>query len=525
MQPMIFLFCFFTVCAFGVTCMVKSCDDFMKQTAFDFSCGSKSTCEDEIARQFRVIVPVDSANLFALLSSHFLDELIKPFCLKYNKTEGCADYALENLTVRTQLDIWARSPVTSSLSAIKEQQEAKARQTNLRRKTCRRPESPEYDERCIYLLPFAEFDIVVADRRLLYAHRRERLQLGLISASCTLEGIDKPCIQVIQSRILMQDELVVNATKIVMDGLKKMLGSGFYDQYSEECVEVLCVCVGAAVGSCCCCCEFAAFFLTVVLKVELPCFQELLAPILMLDKDAGVDAFHSAIEAAQNRMVLKEELRRTRIESAIRVFKEPIDPSYFIKRCNASCDNKRLLSSYSLTSMVSHVSIVAEVRGAEFALLKANVVDRLYNLEASLWATGDELKLLKNEAQSCWQDCLGLYNGVIGLEFYVGSTNNYRFSRFPTLLDGICPSSNCVVASLRATRFAVVKNYLFGGFFDSPDKIYWFLGVLTNAVFAVACVILMAFGICVWKIHEFVVFYVVFILLVLISAVLQMVWW
>jgi hypothetical protein len=157
---MLMLFFLFSCCG-AATCTVASCDDFMKDIAFAFSCDSDSSCHDQIATQLQLIVPADSESVFASGSAEILELVKSTRC--FNST-ACE----QSLEVRDKLDKWARIP-TSSVLAIQRREDFKVRRRVLKNTTCDTPydeaSTLAWDRRCEFLLPFSVFEQVAANRR------------------------------------------------------------------------------------------------------------------------------------------------------------------------------------------------------------------------------------------------------------------------------------------------------------------------------------------------------------------------
>lgn len=103
------------------------------------------------------------------------------------------------------------------------------------------------------------------------------------------------------------------------------------------------------------------------------------------------------------------------------------------------------------------------------------------------------------------------------MEGYLIIRDLIRNTVLPTILDGLCNGPNCFAAAQQSTVETVLAGKAWASettFVNSPDKLFWVLGLIVNAILLAASFILLFIALCVWKVFAVVKFYIGFLVVV-----------
>ncbi len=295
------------LCAAQSTCTVDDCSAYQKELAFRFSCDTEEACQTEIARELEAIVPSDASALYDTLAMDMRNMVNSSLCRNWTMCH-------ESAVVREKLNKWARVPTSSSIASRLLDQN-RALQNDLENVSCVRPEDEAsalaYDRSCEFRIAVASFESVVCKRRLLFSLRQELVYLGLLRESCNLntDTLARPCRNVIEAAI-SNFSARINALTLFSLNRYSVLILATGNVASLE--YVLSSIRNRSCG-----------------RMENPCLQDALAPILALNKvrcdwffhafiylcflqNSDVAMFRSAMETMQNSFfgISDDEIRK-----------------------------------------------------------------------------------------------------------------------------------------------------------------------------------------------------------------------
>lgn len=484
-------------CCAASTCTIASCDDFMRDLAFSFSCDSRLSCLDQIASHLSLIVPSDSETAYDSMNNVWEGLIASSLCV--NKT-ACE----ESLDARAKLDQWARIP-TSSLIAFEKQARVSDRYTYLKQSACAWNTTTEgVDPNCELWFALNAIEAEVAARRVLYSLRRERRYITvMLKASCELlQGwSESPCGAVIEDLLTQIDASITNSStrfllnpKILVD--HTILGDWFVEASFLRLNQRSCD------GD----------------SPEGPCLRDIYGPILALDGSADVTTFRIAMEKAQSSLVsANENIRAFGVSGSIAIGKVSLQShSCGFRRVGqvAVLDQEHSFSFHATpwTLFLSHMALKNICPAETFELQRRffTAGSGFPALNMTSWLTNADLEAVKDAAHNCLVNCLPIYNVVLTLDRYWRAINKARNVALPMLFEALCDSPNCVAAS----RLIAVVNQdsdlrgLTFEFMNGPDKIYYIFGLLGNSLFIVAFAAVLVMAIFVWKVFALTQFYV-----------------
>jgi hypothetical protein len=338
----------------GSTCLVSSCEAFLQDQAFSFSCASRDACMMEIARHFDLIVPSDVDVVLADFSVRMFNHVIGPVCS--NST-----HCHESREVRTVFNEWVRVPMSSRLA--EERADASLKRLDfLENTTCRYPmtaaEADAYDDKyCRMWGSFMTFESQATDRSVLFALIRERDYLGLLGAKCQIASNKEVCDGAVRY-FLQQTNSKIQARlgRLPLAALLFMRPT----QYNAVLFEAI-----RQVNSRPC-----------TGLVYLPCIRQLIDPILSLDRTADVSVFRTAMLEAQRQLFsVTEQTRREGLTKAMDLWSLPV------VKCGFHSRNVNIFVSTMSTVSCKAEQKQYEVRARNFSALSPVewVNDNIYN--------------------------------------------------------------------------------------------------------------------------------------------------
>jgi hypothetical protein len=221
-----------------------------------------------------------------------------------------------------------------------------------------------------------------------------------------------------------------------------------------------------------------------------------------------VNSIVSIIRTAQtNLFMVSDETRKASMERALALFKAPVEECWF---------HKNPLTYFEAEAVCD----------VEFLQLKRREAALLALLPLN-WVGKSEVAVAKADATSCWVHCLGAVYGWFSFHRFVGAADTIRLHSFPIMIESLCDTNNCVLASRQATAAFVDRNVeqAQSVWKNAPEKIYWVLGITINVILISMCSAILILSMFVWKVFEFAKLYILILVFVVVSVVIEIVWW